>query len=217
MPQMAYKTPSITITPRTHKTSKGRFFNKPSGSKYPISKMIAKNKANNGIIDSSFNSSFNVSIHVFFFISSPVLHILITVLFYRQFRLCITKASGKAHTPMFARIQRLSLWESSRRSRVRGCFNLSSIPLRRLRRHLSQRERLFVSSIITQIGRENKFSAENYVSRTVEDAGPYIFVNILMRTLLNEAAFAMKTGRDRGRSLPEGNFTSSPRRPSQRA
>ena len=46
-------------------------------------------------------------------------------------------------------------------------------PLRRLRRHLSQRERLFVSLIITQIGRENKFSAENYVSRTVEDAGPY--------------------------------------------
>ena len=28
-------------------------------------------------------------------------------------------------------------------------------------------------SIITQIGRENKFSAEFYVSRTVEDAGPY--------------------------------------------
>ena len=33
-------------------------------------------------------------------------------------------------------------------------------PLRRLRRHLSQRERLFLSPIITQIGRENKFSAE---------------------------------------------------------
>ena len=26
---------------------------------------------------------------------------------YRQFRLCITKASGKAHTPMVARILRL--------------------------------------------------------------------------------------------------------------
>ena len=38
------------------------------------------------------------------------------------------------------------------------CAQLS--PLRRLRRHLSQRARLFVSSIITQIGRENKFSAE---------------------------------------------------------
>ena len=41
-----------------------------------------------------------------------------------------------------------------------------------------------VEYIITQIGRGNKFSAENYVSRTVEDAGPYNFVNILMRTLL---------------------------------
>ena len=28
-------------------------------------------------------------------------------------------------------------------------------------------------SIITQIGRENNISAEIYVSRTVEDAGPY--------------------------------------------
>ena len=36
-------------------------------------------------------------------------------------------------------------------------------PLRRLRRHLSQRERLFVNPIITQIGRENKFSAEVFV------------------------------------------------------
>jgi len=33
-------------------------------------------------------------------------------------------------------------------------------PLRRLRRHLSQRERLFVIPIIKQIGRESKFSAE---------------------------------------------------------
>ena len=53
-------------------------------------------------------------------------------------------------------------------------------PLRRLRRHLSPRERLFVSPIISQIGRENNISAENYVSRTVEDAGPYNLVNILM-------------------------------------
>ena len=36
-------------------------------------------------------------------------------------------------------------------------------PIRRLRRHLSQRERLFVNPIISQIGRENKVSAENYV------------------------------------------------------
>ena len=46
-------------------------------------------------------------------------------------------------------------------------------PLRRLRRHLSQRERLYVTHIITQIGRENNLSAEVYVSWTVEDACPY--------------------------------------------
>jgi len=62
-------------------------------------------------------------------------------------------------------------------------------PLRRLRRHLSQRERLFVNPIIPQIDRENKFSAEIYVSRTVEDAGPYNFVNILMRTSLKQVLF----------------------------
>ena len=60
--------------------------------------MIAKSKANNGIIDSSFNNSFNVSIHVYFFMSYPVLQILVTVLYYRQFRLCITNTQGKAHT-----------------------------------------------------------------------------------------------------------------------
>ena len=48
-------------------------------------------------------------------------------MFYRKFRLCITKASGKDHTHKVARILRLSLWE-----------------------------RLFVSPIISQIGRENK-------------------------------------------------------------
>ena len=37
------------------------------------------------------------------------------------------------------------------------------LPLRRLRRHLSQWERLFVSSIITQIGRGNNSSAEIYM------------------------------------------------------
>ena len=36
--------------------------------------------------------------------------------------------------------------------------------------------------IIPQIGRENNISAENYVSRTVEDAGPYKEkLNFLMR------------------------------------
>ena len=65
--------------------------------------------------------------------------------------------------------------------RVRGDILATIYPLRRLRRHLSQRERLFVSPIISQIGRENKFSAENYVSRTVEDAGPYKKKQIFLR------------------------------------
>jgi hypothetical protein len=38
---------------------------------------------------------------------------------YRQFRLCITNASGNAHTPKVARILRLPPGGSSRRSRVR--------------------------------------------------------------------------------------------------
>ena len=38
------------------------------------------------------------------------------ILFYRQFRICFTKDSGKAHTPKVTRIPRLSLWESSRDS-----------------------------------------------------------------------------------------------------
>ena len=47
--------------------------------------------------------NFHKSVHIFLRI-------------YRQFRLCITKASGKAHTPNVERIQRLSLRESSRDS-----------------------------------------------------------------------------------------------------
>ena len=61
---------------------------------------------------------------------------LFIVLFYRQFRLCITKAQGKAHTPKDTRAH-------------------SKAPL--------CKGRLFVSSIITQIGRENNISAEIYV------------------------------------------------------
>ena len=57
-------------------------------------------------------------------------------LLYRQFRLCITKASGKAHTPKYERAH-------------------PKAPL--------CKGRHFVSSIISQIGRENKFSAEIYV------------------------------------------------------
>ena len=49
--------------------------------------------------------------------------------------------------------------------------------------------RLFDSLIITQIGRENNISAENYVSRTVGDAGPYNFVNILMRRSVKRGVF----------------------------
>ena len=74
---------------------------------------------------------------------------------------------------MFARIQRLPPGGSSRRSRVRGDIIATICPLRRLRRHLSQKARLSIMSIITQIGRENKFSAEIHVPWTVEDAGPY--------------------------------------------
>ena len=51
---------------------------------------------------------------------------------------------------------------------------------------------LFVSTIITQIGRENKISADFYVSRTVEDAGPYNFVNILMRRNLIASFFLLQ-------------------------
>ena len=70
---------------------------------------------------------------------------------------------------------------------------------------------LFSIPIITQIGRENKLSAEIYVSRTVEDAGPYkcnlpyekapkpvffIFIeNIKMQNPANRR-FAKADGRD---------------------
>ena len=60
-------------------------------------------------------------------------------------------------------------------------------PLRRLRRHLSQRERLFDSLIITQIGRENKFSAEIFVPaisplRMQRERGAYFFVWYIINT-----------------------------------
>ena len=69
-------------------------------------------------------------------------------------------------------------------------------PLRRLRRHLSQRERLFVSPIITQIGRENKFSADFYVcpflfcvfQRAIRES-PLQNTNILMRRSLSWRIF----------------------------
>ena len=58
--------------------------------------------------------------------------------------------------------------------------------------HLPPGGRLFFSLIITKIGRENKFSADFYVSRTVEDAGPYNLVNILMRRSVNGFLFFTK-------------------------
>ena len=81
-------------------------------------------------------------------------------MFYRQFRLCITalqkaRASGKAHTPCRA-----------------GVYSRRLVGLDPMLRR-EQAPALRYNRIITQIGRENKFSAENYVSRTIEDAGPY--------------------------------------------
>ena len=46
---------------------------------------------------------------------TPFVKFLFIVLFYRKFRLCITKASGKAHTPKVARALRLPLGGSCHR------------------------------------------------------------------------------------------------------
>ena len=83
-------------------------------------------------------------------------------LFYRKFRLCITKTQGKAHTHTVARPKALPLGELPTESGERVIVAIVP-PLRRLRRHLSPRARLFVSSIITQIGRGNNHSAEIFV------------------------------------------------------
>ena len=105
-------------------------------------------------------------------------------LLYCQFRLCITTALGKAHTPMVARILRLPPGGSWRRRRLREnalhegfhepkvaqAPSVTAMPC-----HLPLGGRLSVSLIITQIGRENNISAEIYVSWTVEDACPYNF------------------------------------------
>ena len=73
-------------------------------------------------------------------------------------KLCVSKGSPFGRAPAIAG------------ERV---YFVAIYPLRRLRRHLSHWERLFVTPIIAQTGRENNISAEFYVSRTVEDAGPY--------------------------------------------
>ena len=61
----------------------------------------------------------NCYIH-FLFLHIQIIYLfdlfLFVILFYRQFRICITNALGKAHTPKDARVPRLSLWESSRDS-----------------------------------------------------------------------------------------------------
>ena len=56
------------------------------------------------------------SLFFMFHTNTSFVNFLFIILFYRQFRLCITKAQGKAHTPKVARVLRLSLWESSRDS-----------------------------------------------------------------------------------------------------
>ena len=112
----------------------------------------------------------------------------------RWFRLCITMASGKAHTPKLReRVHRLQLAPKATEGE---CVTIKLAPLKSrgllpsrtaanpqgsfhsLRGtpaacHLPPGERLLVSSIITQIGRENKLSAEICILRTVGDAGPY--------------------------------------------
>ena len=56
------------------------------------------------------------SLFFMFHTNTSFVNFLFIVLFYLQFRLCITKARGYAHTPNVERIQRLSLRESSRDS-----------------------------------------------------------------------------------------------------
>jgi len=57
------------------------------------------------------NASMNVIDKInaisFFTLKASFIKSLFIVLFYRQFRLCITKAAGKAHTPKVVRILRL--------------------------------------------------------------------------------------------------------------
>ena len=93
---------------------------------------------------------------------SPFKYLFI-VLFYRQFRLCITKAQGKAHTPCRAGVysRRLFLIQGVHYGGSPFASKCASA--------------LHCDSIITQIGRENKFSAEILLLRTVEDACPYSF------------------------------------------
>ena len=86
---------------------------------------------------------------------------LIKILFYRQFRLCITKTSGKAHTPKDARAHhRLPPEGSSIDYNMKCNTKVTRAPSTAAAVPLPPGGRLFVSYIITQIGREDNLSAE---------------------------------------------------------
>ena len=126
---------------------------------------------------------------------------------YLKFRLCYTKASVKAHTPKGARIPRApSGRELSAKLTEGECVTMRLLQTQSYAgsfRHATRATasacgwhlggRLFVNPIISQIGRENNISAEIRASRTVEDAGPYNFVNILMRRSANGWCFFVVT------------------------
>ena len=85
------------------------------------------------------------------------------LLFYRQFRICITNALGKAHTLNVSRIQRLPPGGSSTQSGEGECVTMK-LSLTQSHagsfRHATRatflpEEGFFVSPIIPQIGREN--------------------------------------------------------------
>ena len=77
--------------------------------------------------------------------------------FIASFAFVLQKAQGLAHAPYFCRA---------------GVYSRRLIGINPSSRR-EQAPALRCNPIITQIGRENKFSADIYVSRTVEDAGPY--------------------------------------------
>ena len=100
-------------------------------------------------------------------------------IFYRQFRICITNASGKAHTPYFCRAGIYS-------RRLIG-INLSS--------RREQAPALRCSPIITQIGRENNISAEIYSCVCIlslkigcSQEGRPLPYNLIIQTSLREEA-----------------------------
>ena len=108
----------------------------------------------------------------------------------RRFRICITSASGKAHTPKVVRTQRLPLGGSWRRRRLRENAlhegfhkpKVTQAPSVTLRVPPSSRRKAFrYSHYNTNRQRKQLLCRFSCVSRTVGDAGPYNFVNILIR------------------------------------